>query len=115
MKAKQPHTDGDIAAICRRINIHLAGIGQLIMQVRDGGHPNASILADDLYDQCHALASAEAVASHYLAHPERWLMVNGYALYSVRSDDGKFVMQRYAGSGKEVWVRCSDLQQRGRP
>lgn len=65
-------SDGEMIAICRRIDKHNQAIIKLIDQIAESEHPNAYECSEDLFAQCAQYAWARHVVEQYLEHPERW-------------------------------------------
>jgi hypothetical protein len=64
--------DTQMVQIARKIETINHKVADLIYEVESSDHPNAEAAAQDLVDQCHALAWATHVIHTYLEHPEQW-------------------------------------------
>ena len=64
--------DGDVVKILRQLDALMWRQRELLERIRDGGHPNAEAMAEDLDAQCAQYAWATHVGSHHLEHPDRY-------------------------------------------
>ena len=65
-------TDSDVIRLARRFDALMFKMREIIEALRDGDHPNAAAIADDLDAQCAIYAWPTHVISDHLEHHDRY-------------------------------------------